>query len=104
MERVGRREYYAVLINNGTSVMDGTWIKVLGLQEMSIHTQIEGTCIAQIRGSCEKNYPNNDGAQIGSNIASSDIYELYAPIMWIKGKVIAGGGTVNMYLVGREQL
>jgi len=104
MDSIGWRLYHTTLINNGTKVMDGTWVRVSGLQEMAIHTQIEGTCVAQIRGSCERNYPNNDGAQIGSNITSSDIYELYAPIMWVKGKVIAGGGTVNMYLMGRAQL
>jgi hypothetical protein len=100
----GRSIGHQVLLDGVTVVDVGSWVSVKGFSPMTISVAMSGPgATAHICGSCalEKPLDAAHGTQIGVDVTASLLYELTAPLNWIKVRVsVHGGVTTNACVLG----
>lgn len=94
-----------VLLNGVTAISNGAWVSVNSLDNKIIHIKGITNATVQIRGSCAPTKPADatHEIQIGSDITADGLFEITAPLKWLKAMVSAYvSGTIYAYLAGRE--
>jgi hypothetical protein len=89
------------LLDAMASTTDGEWVDVAGFDKISLHLVISATATVKICGSNEVGPLNSShGYQIFPDKTASEIVAIKTPLRWIKARVTANSGTVDLFFEG----
>lgn len=105
MEQVGRGLWSHTFLEAEGSTTDGVWVDVSRFDSINVEIIKTGTPTfsADIRGSLSIIKPDDTSHEnkIGSSLTDNAMYEITAPMKWLKLYVSANNGDADNYIDGR---